>query len=63
MNIPSVPSPDWHVQFITNLNKAIEFHRTNKNDPYNIGNSAIVALSETRDAFVAAVSNREFPVT
>ncbi len=58
----TVPKPDFisrgEVQtnnraFIHALNRAIEFHRTNTNDPHNIGNAVIAALIEVRDCFRA----------
>ena len=58
MNIPTVPSPDWHEHFAHNLEQAIAFHRCNQNDPHNIGCAVLVALEETREAFVLAINNR-----
>lgn len=37
------------------LNRSVEFHRTNQNDPYNIGTAVMVAVSEVRDAFKAYI--------
>lgn len=48
------PSPTWQEKFIANLDKAIGFHRSNQNDPHNIGNAAILCLTETRNAFAKA---------
>jgi hypothetical protein len=39
--------------FLDALNRAIEFHRTNTNDPHNVGASVMVAVTEVRDAFKA----------
>lgn len=39
--------------FLGALDRAIEFHRTNTNDPHNIGNAVMVAITEVRDAFKA----------
>lgn len=39
--------------FIGALDRAIEFHRTNANDPHNVGNAVMVAIAEVRDAFKA----------
>lgn len=38
-------------KFVHALDKAIDFHRTNQNDPYGISNAVICALTETREAF------------
>lgn len=40
--------------FLAELDKAIEFHRTNTNDPYGIAVAVMAALAEVRDAFKAA---------
>lgn len=32
------------------LDKRIEFHRTNTNDPYNLGNAAILILEDVKSA-------------
>lgn len=39
--------------FLYALERSIEFHRTNTNDPHNIGTAVMVALTEVRDAFKA----------
>lgn len=39
--------------FLGALDRAIEFHRTNTNDPHNVGNAVVAALTEVRDAFKA----------
>lgn len=41
------------IAFIGALDRAIDFHRNNRNDPHNVGNAVIAALSEVRDAFKA----------
>jgi hypothetical protein len=43
--------------FIAALNRAIEFHRTNQNDPHNIGVAVMVTLTEVRDAMRYALNN------
>lgn len=42
-----------HRVFLGALDRAIEFHRTNTNDPHNIGTAVMTALTEVRDAFKA----------
>jgi hypothetical protein len=37
--------------FLAGLDRAIEFHRTNQNDPYGIGNAVMVALKEVKKAY------------
>ena len=59
--IPSVPAAGWHENFIHNLDQAIAFHRLNTNDPHNVGNAALLALTETRDAFGFAVRGIKTP--
>jgi hypothetical protein len=61
MKIPTVPSPDWHLKFARNLDVAIEFHRTNTNDPHNVGNAAVLVLSEVRAMFGSAVCGVDVP--
>jgi hypothetical protein len=39
-------------QFVKALQDRIEWHRNNTYDPYNIGNAAILILSEVKAAFV-----------
>jgi hypothetical protein len=39
------------MMFIEELDKKIEFHRTNQNDPHSIGTAVMVALTEVRDAW------------
>jgi hypothetical protein len=39
--------------FLGAIDRAIEFHRTNTNDPHNVGTAVMVALSEVRDCFKA----------
>lgn len=41
-------------KFVANLDMAIEFHRTNPNDPHGISNAVICSLLETRNAFAKA---------
>ena len=41
--------------FVGALDRAIEFHRTNTNDPHNVGAAVMVALTEMRDAFKAYI--------
>jgi hypothetical protein len=43
-----------HQVFIAALEKAIEFHRSNQNDPHEIGNAVMVVLIEVRDAYKKA---------
>ena len=38
------------IQARAKLDKAIAFHRNNTNDPHNIGNAVICALTEVREA-------------
>ncbi len=38
-------------QFIDALDARIDYHRSNTYDPYNIGNAAILILTEVREAF------------
>lgn len=40
-----------HDAFLAALNQAIEFHRTNQDDPYGIDVAVMAALIEIRDAF------------
>lgn len=42
-----------HRVFLNALDRAIEFHRSNENDPHNVSSAVIVAISEVRDAFKA----------
>lgn len=42
-----------HLVFVNALGRSIEFHRKNANDPHNVGNAVVVALTEVRDAFKA----------
>ena len=44
-----------NLAFIYALDRAIRFHRTNTNDPHNVGNAVMVALAEVRDAFKAYI--------
>jgi hypothetical protein len=41
--------------FVGALDRAIDFHRTNTNDPQNIGTAVMAALIEVRDAFKAYI--------
>lgn len=41
--------------FVGALDRAIEFHRNNTNDPHNIGTAVMVAITEVRDAFKAHI--------
>jgi hypothetical protein len=41
-------------RFCAKLSAAIEFHRTNQNDPHGIGNAVMIALTEVRTAFATA---------
>lgn len=43
-----LPTPDE--KFIQKLDKAIEFHRTNQNDPYGLAPAVMCALTEVREA-------------
>lgn len=38
-------------KFLTLLDRACEFHRTNPNDNYGISNAVICTLTEVREAF------------
>lgn len=42
-----------HRAFVGALERAITFHRTNTNDPHNVGTAVMVALTEVRDCFKA----------
>lgn len=42
-----------HLAFLGALDRAIKFHSTNANDPHNVGNAVITAITEVRDAFKA----------
>ena len=44
--------------FLAALDRAIEFHRTNTDDPYGIDIAVVAALVEVRDAFKAAYISR-----
>lgn len=46
--------PTNAARFCAKLSAAIEFHRTNQNDPHGIGNAVMVALTEVRTAFATA---------
>jgi hypothetical protein len=46
-------------KFIGELSKSIEFHRTNKNDPYGIGAAVSTSLSEVRRALTEALKVRK----
>jgi hypothetical protein len=51
-------------RFIAGLDKAIEFHRGNAKDKYNVGNAVMCALMEVRNAFSVAYGlEREVPST
>lgn len=39
--------------FLGAIERAIDFHRTNPNDPHNVGAAVVAALTEVRDAFKA----------
>ena len=43
--------------FLNGLEKAINFHATNKNDPHNIGNAVMIALVETFNAYAKAMGS------
>jgi len=61
MQIPKTPPADWHLKFCNNLDKAIEFHRLNQNDPHQVGNAAVLALCEVREMFGMALCGIELP--
>jgi hypothetical protein len=44
-----------HQAFLFAMDRAIEFHRTNTNDPHNVGTAVMVALTEVRDCFKAYI--------
>lgn len=43
--------PTKDEKFLDRLDKAIEFHRNNPNDPHDIAAAVMVALTEVREAF------------
>lgn len=57
---PSNP-PSREEKFLANLDLAIEFHRTNKEDVYGIDIAVMCALQETRDAFAKAYGYPKSP--
>lgn len=46
--------------FVARLDNAIKFHRDNQNDPHNISNAVVVALTETRRAYALAFNLPDF---
>lgn len=41
-------------KFVDELDRAIDFHCTNPDDPYNLGPAVVSALLEVRNAFASA---------
>lgn len=39
--------------FLAAIERSIEFHRTNPDDPHNVGTAVVVALTEIRDCYKA----------
>ena len=37
--------------FLAGIDRAVEFHRGNQNDPHGVGNAVIVALTEIQKAY------------
>ena len=62
MQLPKVPDPEWHLKFCHNLDRSIEFHRQNQNDPHGVGNAAVLILSEVRELFGLAVCGQAMPI-
>lgn len=50
MSKPTTPEK----RFVAGLDKAIEFHKNNTNDPYGTSVAVITAMLEVRNAFVEA---------
>lgn len=51
-----------HAAFLGALDRAIEFHRTNMNDPHNVSAAVVAAVTEIRDAFKTYICYPRFPV-
>lgn len=47
-------APTRERRFIAALDRAINFHAENTNDPHNIGSAVICALNEVKEAFRSA---------
>lgn len=45
--------------FVRHVDKAIRFHRENQNDPHNISNAVIAALSEVKEAAIVAYNTHQ----
>lgn len=56
MTLPATPPlpPTKEARFLAELEKAIQFHGLNPNDPHGISNAVICTLVEVRNAFADA---------
>lgn len=53
---PHKNSPSKDKRFLNALDRVIDFHANNHNDPHGVSRAVMVAVLEVRDAFAASRS-------